>query len=126
MNRIPLTQIGSDVRAITERLRQLTASPQLSDSLNRLDSTLSQVDQLMQEVKPQIGPLVTKLDAAAGQLQSLVGSANAVLSAQGGAQDANLPDAIRQVSEAARSIRSLADYLNRHPEAVIRGKVKEP
>ena len=32
---------------------------------------------------------------------------------------------MRQIDQAARSIRSLADYLGRHPEAVINGKPKE-
>jgi paraquat-inducible protein B len=125
VNQIPLTQIGSDVRALTGRMRQLVSSPQLTDGLNHLDSTLSQVDEMVREVKPQVGPLVTKLDAAAGQLQSVASSADAMLSGRSGSQDANLPDAINQLTEAARSIRSLADYLGRHPEAVIRGKAKE-
>jgi len=34
----------------------------------------------------------------------------------------NLDDTLKEVSEMARSIRSLADYLSRHPEALIRGK----
>jgi paraquat-inducible protein B len=48
-----------------------------------------------------------------------------LLSGEGAGQDASLPDAIRQLNDAARSIRSLADYLGRHPEAVIRGKTKD-
>jgi paraquat-inducible protein B len=125
VNRIPLTAIGSDVRAITGRLRQLVTSPQLSDGLDHLDSTLRQVDGMVTEVKPQVGPLIGKLDAAADQLQALAASANGVLS-EDGPQDANLPAAVRQLTEAARSIRSLADYLGRHPEAVIRGKARTP
>ena len=35
------------------------------------------------------------------------------------------PDAIRQITEAARSIKTLTDYLDRHPEALIRGKRPE-
>jgi len=34
----------------------------------------------------------------------------------------DLTNALREVSEAARSIRSLTDYLDRHPEALIKGK----
>jgi hypothetical protein len=36
-----------------------------------------------------------------------------------------LPEAIQQLTEAAQSVRSLADYLDRHPEALIRGKRPE-
>ena len=52
-------------------------------------------------------------------------AANGVLSGDGAAQGASLPGAIRELTDAARSIRSLTDYLGRHPEAVLKGKVKE-
>jgi hypothetical protein len=45
-----------------------------------------------------------------------------ILESQGGSEDSSLPDAIRQITEAARSIKTLTDYLDRHPEALIRGK----
>ena len=125
VNAIPIEAIGSDVRQITGRLRTLVSSPQLSDSLQHLDSTLNQVDAMMAEVKPQVAPLVSKLNQAADQLNGAVAAANATLSGQGASQDASLPDAIRQLNEAARSIRTLTDYLARHPEAVIKGRQKE-
>lgn len=34
----------------------------------------------------------------------------------------DLPNALRELTDAARSIRVLADDLDRHPEALIRGK----
>jgi paraquat-inducible protein B len=39
--------------------------------------------------------------------------------------DQELPGALRGVNDAARSLRSLADYLDRHPEALIKGKSPE-
>ena len=35
-----------------------------------------------------------------------------------------MPGALRQLTDAARSLRSLSDYLTRHPEAILRGKAK--
>ncbi len=125
VNAIPIEAIGQDVRQITGRLRQITASPALTDSLNHLDSTLAQVDQIMGQVKPQIGPLVAKLNQAADQVSGTAAAARGVLSGDGSGQDASLPGAIQQLTEAARSIRSLTDYLGRHPEALIKGKVKD-
>ena len=117
--------IGADVRQITAHLKTLTGSPQLTDSLAHLDSTLAQVDQVMAQVKPQVGPLVSKLNQAADQLNGTAAAAKGVLSGEGAPQDASLPGAIQQLTEAARSIRSLTDYLGRHPEALIKGKVKD-
>jgi paraquat-inducible protein B len=43
----------------------------------------------------------------------------------GGGQGDGLTQTLQQLNEAARSIRTLADYLGRHPEALIRGKRPE-
>ncbi len=126
VNAVPIEAIGGDVRQITSHVAQLVSSPELGDSLHKLDGTLTSVDQMTREVQPRVGPLVAKLNQTADQLQGVAANANAVLGGgPGAAQDANLPAAIGQVTEAARAIRSLADYLGRHPEAVIRGKSKE-
>ena len=123
VNAVPIEAIGGDVRQITAHVAQLVSSPELADSLHKLDGTLTSVDQMTREVQPQVGPLVAKLNQTADQLQGVAANANAVLGGgPNAAQDANLPAAIGQVTEAARAIRTLADYLGRHPEAVIKGK----
>ncbi|MHB8284649.1 MAG: MlaD/PqiB family protein, partial [Caulobacteraceae bacterium] len=125
VNAIPITEIGKDVRQLTSRLSQLIASPEVDDSLHKLDSTLTSVDQITREVKPQVGPLITKLNQAADEVGATAAAAQTLLNGDGAGQDASLPDAVRQLTEAARSIRSLADYLGRHPEAVLKGKAKD-
>ena len=35
-----------------------------------------------------------------------------------------LSDALQEVVRAARSLRTLTDYLDRHPESLIRGKIE--
>ncbi len=125
VDQIPLAQIGDNVRRLTANLNTLTGSPKVKDSLDHLDSTLNQVDDMLRQVKPQVGPLVAKLNTAADELGKTAASANTVLSGEGQTQDASLPGAIRELTDAARSIRALTDYLGRHPEAVLKGKVKE-
>jgi paraquat-inducible protein B len=38
----------------------------------------------------------------------------------------DLHTTLRSVGHAADSVKVLADYLDKHPEALVRGKVKEP
>ncbi len=122
LNGIPIAAIGENVRQLTAHLNKLVGSPEVADSVKHLDSTLNQIDGMMKDVRPKIGPLVNNLNKAADQLQQTASSANKLLGGAGASQDAGLPDAIRELTEAARSIRSLTDYLGRHPEAILKGK----
>lgn len=122
LDSIPLEDIGANLKQITGKLNALMASPELKDSLGHLRSTLSSLDKVLDDVKPQIGPLIAKLNDAAAELSGTAASMHQILENQGGSEDSSLPDAIRQITEAARSIKTLTDYLDRHPEALIRGK----
>jgi paraquat-inducible protein B len=122
LDAIPLEDIGANLRKITGNLDTLMSSPELKDSLTHLHSTLTSIDKLLSDVQPQIGPLIGKLHEAATELAGTATSLRQVVESGGPNADASLPDAIRQITEAARSIKSLTDYLDRHPEALIRGK----
>jgi paraquat-inducible protein B len=125
VDRMPLAEIGDNVRKLTGNLAAISGSPQVHDSIAHLDDTLRQLDQILTQVKPRVGPLMTKLNQTADELHGTAAAARTVLSGEGAAQDRSLPDAIQQLDGAARSIRSLTDYLGRHPEALLRGKAKE-
>jgi paraquat-inducible protein B len=117
--------ITGDVHAITTRLKTILASPLIDDSLKHLDNTLASLDQAAAQAKPQVGPLLVKLNQAADQLSQTAEAAKNVIGGKGMVEDSDLPGALRQLTEAARSLRSLSDYLGRHPEAILKGKVKE-
>ncbi len=127
VNAIPVEKIGQNLQDITARLNHLIGSPEIADSLTHVNKTLAQVDQMLSQVQPQIGPLMMKLNQAAGEVAQTAQSANQLLgSGSGGDMNgAGLPETIHELTEAARSIRNLADYLDRHPDALIRGKRPE-
>jgi paraquat-inducible protein B len=120
LSQLPLTEIGANVRQITEHVRTLVSSPQLEDSLQHLDATLTTVDTMTHAAAPQIQPLIANLRAAAGQLLGVAAAAHQAL---GGADEQGGMDAaVEEMTRAARSVRVLADYLERHPEAILTGK----
>jgi ABC-type transporter Mla subunit MlaD len=122
VNTIPFEAIGENLRQITARVSKLVSSPELDDSIVHLDNTLKSIDQMTAQVRPKVGPLVDKLNQTAEQLRQAASSANGVLGGIGAGQDASLAGAIHQLTDAARAIRALAEYLQRHPEAVLSGK----
>ncbi len=125
LDAIPLDDIGANLKRITANIDNLLSSPDLKDSLVHLHSTLTSIDTLLHDVQPQIGPLIGKLNDAAAELSGTATALRQVAESGGPNEDASLPEAIRQITEAARSIKALTDYLDRHPEALIRGKRSE-
>jgi len=129
LGQVPIEQIGANVRAISDHLERLVASPQLTDSVRHLDHTLSVLDTTMQKVGPQLGPTIDSahqaidsLRQAAGEIEATSAAARKVVGANPLAASGNLEQTMRDLSGAARSIRALADYLDQHPEALLRGR----
>jgi paraquat-inducible protein B len=122
LDAVPLEDIGANLKKITANLDHLMSAPELKDSLAHLHSTLASIDKLLAVVQPQVGPLIGNLNDAAAQLSGTAAALRQAVESGGPSGDANLSDAIRQITDAARSIKTLTDYLDRHPEALIRGK----
>jgi paraquat-inducible protein B len=120
---VPLGDIGRNLRDLTGRLDALAGSPQLADSLRHLNAALANIDQITADVRPQAGPLTLKLTQAADHLDQATAAAQRAMAGAGPA-DANLPDALQQMTAAARALRTLAEDLDRHPEALVKGKVR--
>jgi paraquat-inducible protein B len=121
---LPIRQTGEQVRSIAAHINALSSSPQIRDSLTHIDHSVAQIDHTLQQVSPQIGPLVAQLRETANSADRTVAAANRTLGADASSQN-DLPTALQELTDTARSIRALADYLDRHPEALIRGRQKE-
>ena len=65
-----------------------------------------------------------KLNRAADEAAAAAAAARGLLAGEGPNPDASLPHAIQELSDAAVSIRALADGLSRHPESLLKGKEK--
>lgn len=130
---LPLTQIADNLRTITDQLRALTSSPQLRDSLAHLDATLTALDRISRQAGPQLVPTlrevrqtVAGLRAAAQQMDATAQAARLTMGTSPAAPSGNLQHALDELAGAARAVRSLADYLDQHPEALLRGRRGSP
>jgi paraquat-inducible protein B len=122
------TTRAADVDAIMQSLQNTlhhidtaTAGPALGNAVRNLDATLSHLEQITRDVQPQIKPLIASLKATADAAQVAAQSASGTLGPDG-ALATQLPGLLQQVSDAARSLRELADFLQRHPEALLNGR----
>lgn len=105
VNALPLEQIGKDVR------QTLQSATTMTETATRL----------MLRVDTEIAP---EARAALMEARKAIASAEGALKPDSPlAQDAR--DTMLEVQRAAAAFRALADYLDRHPEALLRGKKEE-
>lgn len=95
------------------------AIPTIPTPLDKLASGLTQIVNRLEKVPiEQIGD---DLNKAMRSLTATLDSANALMDPSGPTRR-ELTRAIAELAQAARSARLLADYLEQHPEALVRGK----
>lgn len=120
VNRLPIDQIGQSVLDTARHLNEIVSSPKLTDAIAELDASLKQIHETASKAGPKISEVADSLRKTAAKIDSVASNADKVLGgapAQNGAQQA-----MAQIADAARSMRELADYLDRHPEALIKGR----
>jgi len=92
------------------------------------DATLGDIRKLIADTQKTLARLDAQIEPLSTSIQGTSDSARQTLSSVERAVDGNsrtgyeLTRALRDVADAARSLKALADYLERHPEALLRGK----
>ena len=88
---------------------------------NDLHQTLSDADGLLKTLNTLVAPEARATLVAA---QTALASANSTLQPNSPLSQSTV-DTMRELSRTAAAFRTLADYLERHPEALIRGKPED-
>jgi paraquat-inducible protein B len=114
----PLEHIGDDLTAILARTRGLVEAEQPQQALTDLEQTIADLRSLAGQLDATMAPELTRLLRQADQT---VANVNGLIGPEGPLSGETLRT-MRDFGAAARSIRTFADYLDRHPEALIRGK----
>ena len=127
---LPLESLVEDLRQTVRDADQLISSPEVLQAVTSLNQTLTDMQTLIRNVDGRAGPLLTSVaDTSKAAEAALLQAKTTLISADGVLGESSevrydLGRMLHELSEAARSVRVLADYLERHPEALIQGKGK--
>ena len=111
---LPLAELVQDLRNTVQNVDALVSSPRTAETLEALKVTATELQTVVQTIDQQLGPLLA-------QAQGTLASADAMVGVNSATRH-DLDGMLQELASAARSIRVLTDYLERHPEALIRGK----
>lgn len=109
VNREEMQQLSTTLDATLDELR--AAARDAGTFLRNTDTTVNE----------NIKPAIARLEGSLSEAEQVLAAAKAQLSGDS-AQAYQLAETLREVESAARAVRELADYLERNPEAVLKGK----
>ena len=113
LDKLPLEAIGADLTKALTSLSQTLEDA--SKAVNRIDS----------DVTPELKSTLDGLRGTFSAVDRTLNSADATLVGKDAPAQQDLRDALQEIARAARSLRVLTDFLERHPESLIRGKTEE-
>jgi paraquat-inducible protein B len=119
---VPIEKIGKDLEDTLQNVKKITTSAELQEAVRALDETLKETRELAKNLNANVAPAITAtLDRAQRTLISVEGTLG-----KDSPMQHELRQALKEMGEAARSLRVLLDYLERHPDALIFGKGNAP
>jgi len=107
-------KLQEQLQAMVDKLSKLPIET-LADNLN------GSLDELRQTLKQVNGDVLPQLQRTLERSEQTLQNANQAL-AEDSPQRQQLGDTLKEVQRAVRSVRTLSDYLSRHPESLIRGR----
>jgi paraquat-inducible protein B len=117
LKKLPLDKIGEEILGTTQGANRLVNSPDLKETLHSMNVALKDVHQLSQTTDRELVKITSGLEkslaAATKTLEQLEPGAPIVV---------DINHTLEELAASARSIRTLTDYLERHPEALLSGK----
>ena len=116
-----LDEIQDSVAGIARKLDKVPfdrISFRLLSTMASLEETLKSTDQLMRHVDTSLAP---QIEATLTEAQAAMKNAKELL-AQDAPLQSDLGATLLQLSRAAKAVSALVDYLERHPESLLRGK----
>jgi paraquat-inducible protein B len=110
--RAAVTDVSRDARQLLARL---------DADAQTLNALLQDAQRMVQKTEGEIGSLGTSVRVTAEEAQAALGAVDGTL---GGTEPLGhqLINTLQDLAAAARSVQTLADYLDRHPEALLKGK----
>jgi len=135
LNQMDFPALIKSMTDATTSIGNLASDPSLKQTISSLKDTAANLNKAVISIRAtienanqKIDPLVASLRKTSTEAQVTLGQARSTLGelqtdlAPGSPFNYQLITALEDLSDASRSIRDLADYLQRNPSAVVRGK----
>lgn len=123
--------ISDRVDRLISSVSRLTEDPALTQAGKDLSAAMSSFSRLSEKLESRINPLADDLQSTSAEARKTLARLGMAadqlndLTRREGATRMQIDQAVADFSEAAQAVKSLADYLDRNPEALLKGKRRQ-
>jgi paraquat-inducible protein B len=128
LSAIPFSEIGQNLNKLLVTADNTLGGEQVKNALTSLSATLQSVQQLVATTNRGLAPTLHQLPALTANLQATLRGTNLAITQlnRGYGNDSDFQRSLGQLmvqaNGALRSVKDLADFLDRHPEALLLGR----
>jgi len=124
INKIKFDEIGSNVQ---DALKSTTAATQtLQQALTSANTAITQLSPEAQRTLADVQKTLATLQGTLATAQSAIGNLERSVAQSDAPLQRNANQTLIELQRAAQALRTLSDYLQRHPESLLRGKPADP
>jgi len=125
IDRLPFEQTLDDIRQAAQKVKTVVGSNALESAIDNIDQSFAAFKEVTSDFNdgtiPKLNDMLDQIKGALAIGEQALSRANTVLG-EGAPVVNNLNRLLIELQDAARSVEALADYLERHPDAIVFGK----
>jgi paraquat-inducible protein B len=121
LEEIPFDELARKTVNAIEKIEQLLSSPDVQNSFHNLDALLVELKAVVSNIDTRSDGVSRELKIASVELTKTLEAVQKTL-VQGDPLLDRTSAALDEISSSAQALRRLADYLEQHPETLLRGK----
>jgi paraquat-inducible protein B len=128
LKRLPLDEMGEHLLSFSEGMDKLVNNPDLQQGAEGLGQALDELNALMGTLNGKAPGIMDELGSLSADARQMVIQVEKVFQvleksvSDQGSMGGELARTMRELNAAARAVRGVAEYLERHPESLLQGK----
>jgi paraquat-inducible protein B len=124
-NNLPLEETLADIREAASQVKDMTGSKTLESAIDNIDQSFAEFRKVTADLNdgtlPKVNDMLDQARVSLTRGEETLATAKNILG-EGAPVVYNLNRLLLELQDAARAVEALADYLERHPDAIVFGK----
>lgn len=114
---LSIEQLIADARRALQGFSELVNSDELQATVEGMNQAVAELRSLVRNIDGRVGPLASNIDRTLDEARDSLS-----IAAEGSPVRYEMSQVLKELASAARSVRVLVQYLERNPDALLRGK----